>query len=146
MVFNSVSVCPLHMNECLLTFKMWEKLQTTYMADKRLLSHASCLLPQAQPPPHPTPSPAVSTLHAHWPRLLPLPRTGRGFLTLGLEDMPFPRPGRFSPAPPAGKLLPSPLVSVQMAPSCTLAPIKIGLSGWLFVCPALSLLLVPPSS
>lgn len=108
------------------------ELPTTYMADKP--PSEPCLLPpsrdSAVTPPYPPPQ---SPRRAHWPRLLPVPRTGRGFLTSGLEDMPFPRPGRFSPAPQPGKLLASPLVSVQMAPSCTLAPIETGLL-WLALC------------
>lgn len=73
-VFNSALVCPLHMNEYLLTLKIWAKIQTTYMADKVPVSRASCLLP-----------------HAHWHAgLLSFPHTGWAFLTSGLDDVCFP--------------------------------------------------------
>ena len=82
------------MNEWLLTLKMWDKIQTTYRADKAPMRRASCLPPQPQPP-----LPTVSVLHAHWCiGVLSVPYTGPGSLTLRLEDMSFSLLGRFSPA------------------------------------------------
>ena len=79
--------CPLHMNECLLTLKMWEKIQTTYMTDESL--PAPPLPPSAASvPTEPTPSPPVPSLCFTHIGLLPAPCTGQGFLVWGGKTCP----------------------------------------------------------
>lgn len=110
------------MNECLLTFKMWEKIQTTYMAGESL---AAPPLPPtaASVPTHPTPSPPrPQALYFTHIGLLPARCTGQGFLMWGGKTCSsLSQEGSHLPSLP-GKLLPSLWVSAQMDPSSTLHP------------------------
>lgn len=94
MVFNSVSVCLVYMNECLLTFKMWDKIQTIYTANYAPTSCASCLHHSLSPFAH---SLCVSHTLAHRPP--PSSPHSWGFSHLGLQDRSFPSLGRFTSPP-----------------------------------------------
>ena len=80
------------MNECLLTLKMWEKIQTTYMADESLpapsLPPATASVPTLPTPSRPVPSLCASCTLAS----SQLPAQARVFLCgVGRHVLPSPR-------------------------------------------------------
>lgn len=141
MVVNSVSVYLPHMNECLLTLNMWNKIQTIYLADSALTSCTSC--------PYRSLGWALPA-HGH-AGLLSAPHAGQGFLTLGLEGRSLPLLRRFSPALPTWQT-PCPALRSQRkwhlpspTPSSHPTPSKLVSSSWLSVHLVLFLLRCHPA-
>lgn len=93
-VFNSVSVCLVYMNECLLTFKMWDTIQTIYTADYAPTSCASCLHHSLSPSAH---SLCAARTLAHGPP--PSSPHRPGLSHFWLQDRSFPFLGRFTCPP-----------------------------------------------
>lgn len=93
-VFNSVSVCLVYMNECLLTFKMWDKIQTIYTADYTPTSCAFCLHHSFSLSAHSLCA-ARTLVHGPPPSSLHRP----GFSHFWLHDRSFPFLGTFTVLP-----------------------------------------------